>query len=170
MILVALGANMAGPWGTPRQAVLRALAELNRNGIVLVKASRLLETKPFGRPNQPDFVNAVAAIETRLPPKALLARLHAIEREAGRRRTIRWGPRTLDLDILDYRGLVLRGRNLVLPHPGIAERVFVLAPLSEIAPRWRHPIMSATAVQLILRLQNVKSASAGKPMRKRARP
>jgi 2-amino-4-hydroxy-6-hydroxymethyldihydropteridine diphosphokinase len=161
---------MAGPWGTPRQAVLRALAELNRNGIALVKASRLLETKPFGRPNQPDFVNAVAAIETSLPPQALLARLHAIEREAGRRRTIRWGPRTLDLDILDYRGLVSRGRNLVLPHPGIAERVFVLEPLSEIVPRWRHPILNVTAAQLMLRLQNLRNVASGKPMRKRARP
>jgi 2-amino-4-hydroxy-6-hydroxymethyldihydropteridine diphosphokinase len=169
MILVALGANMAGPWGTPRQAVARALGELNRNGMALVKASPLLETKPFGRPNQPNFVNAVAAIETRLPPQALLARLHMIEREAGRRRTIRWGPRTLDLDILDYRGLVLRGRNLALPHPGIAQRNFVLGPLSEIAPRWRHPILHATAAQLMLKLQNVKRGGPARPMRKRAR-
>lgn len=169
MILVALGANMAGPWGTPRQAVARAVDELDRNGIALVTASPLHETKPFGRPNQPDFVNAVAAIETRLPPQALLARLHVIERAAGRRRTIRWGPRTLDLDILDYRGLILRGRSLVLPHPGIAERSFVLRPLSEIAPRWRHPILHATAAQLMLRLQIVKSGASARPMRKRAR-
>lgn len=169
MILVALGANMAGPWGTPRQAVARALGELNRNGIGVVKASPLHETKPFGRPNQPNFVNAVAAIETRLSPQALLARLHVIEREAGRRRTIRWGPRTLDLDILDYRGLVLRGRNLALPHPGIAQRIFVLGPLSEIAPGWRHPILHATAAQLMLKLKMVKGSTPARPMRKRAR-
>ena len=114
-----------------------------------VIASSLIETKPFGRPNQPNFVNAVAAIETHLPPQALLARLHAIERAAGRRRTIRWGPRTLDLDLLDYHGLILRGAprqprvdRLILPHPGIAERIFVLAPLAEIAPTWRHPALA----------------------------
>lgn len=168
---------MAGPWGTPRQAVMRALSELDRNGLKLVAASRLVETKPFGRPNQPNFVNAVAAIETHLPPLALLARLHAIERAAGRRRTIRWGPRTLDLDILDYRGLVLPGGRastmrgtLVLPHPGIAERVFVLGPLAEVAPGWRHPALHATAAQLILRLRYRRSGTTGKHMRKRARP
>jgi 2-amino-4-hydroxy-6-hydroxymethyldihydropteridine diphosphokinase len=119
----------------------------------------LLESKPFGRPNQPNFVNAVAAIETHLPPPALLARLHAIERAAGRRRTIRWGPRTLDLDLLDYRGLTSRGAphttargTLALPHPGIAERSFVLEPLAEIAPRWRHPVSRATARELLRRL------------------
>lgn len=152
---------MAGPWGTPGQAVMRALHELNRNGVRLLSASRLLETRPLGRPNQPDFVNAVAVVETHLPPQALLSRLHAIERAAGRRRTIRWGPRTLDLDILDYRGRVLRGKqvatargNLVLPHPGIAERSFVLEPIAEIAPRWHHPISHATAQELLCRLRS----------------
>jgi len=160
MILVALGANMAGPWGTPRQTVMLALRELDRNGLRVIRASRLIETKPFGRPNQPDFVNAVASIETHLPPQALLARLHAIERAAGRRRTVRWGPRTLDLDLLDYRGLVWHNAavgnepgSLVLPHPGIAERSFVLEPIMEIAPGWRHPISRATARQLLRRFR-----------------
>ncbi len=168
---------MTGPWGTPRQAVSRALRELDRNGIALVSASRLLETKPFGRPNQPNFVNAVAAIETRLPPPALMSRLHAIERAAGRRRTIRWGPRTLDIDLLDYRGLILRRKdvstargNLVLPHPGIAERTFVLEPLQEVAPGWRHPVLHATARELWRRLPSRKTASIKKRVRKRARP
>jgi 2-amino-4-hydroxy-6-hydroxymethyldihydropteridine diphosphokinase len=157
--------------------VARALRELDRNGLKLVSASRLVETKPFGRPNQPNFVNAVAAIETYLPPHALLTRLHAIERAAGRRRTIRWGPRTLDLDILDYHGLVLRGAarhaargGLTLPHPGMAERIFVLGPLAEIAPRWRHSLLHATADQLLLGLRYARSSVGEKPMRKRARP
>ena len=98
MILVALGANMDGPWGTPRQAVARALREMDSNGLKLLVASRLAETRPFGRPNQPNFVNAVAAIETHLPPQALLARLHTMERAAGRRRTIRWGPKGCQLE------------------------------------------------------------------------
>jgi len=162
MILVALGANMAGPWGTPRQTVMLALRELDRNGLRVIRASRLIETKPFGRPNQPDFVNAVALLETHLPPQALLARLHAIERAAGRRRTIRWGPRTLDLDLLDYRGLVWDNAavgnepgSLVLPHPGIAERSFVLEPIMEIAPRWRHPVLRATARELLRRRRGI---------------
>lgn len=177
MILVALGANMDGPWGTPRQAVAGALREMDRNGLKLVSVSRLSETKPFGRPNQPNFVNAVAAIETHLPPQALLARLHAIERAAGRRRTIRWGPRTLDLDLLDYRGLILRGTQvatargrLVLPHPGIAERSFVLEPLADIAPAWRHPLLHMTARELLQRLRSGRSGAGGPRVRKRARP
>ncbi|MBL8905630.1 MAG: 2-amino-4-hydroxy-6-hydroxymethyldihydropteridine diphosphokinase [Rhizobiales bacterium] len=177
MILVALGANMAGPWGTPRQAVTHALRCMNGNGLRLVAASDLVETGPFGRLNQPDFINAVAAIETHLPPQALLARLHAIERAAGRRRTMRWGPRTLDLDLLDYRGLILRGRQhatargkLILPHPGIAARRFVLEPLSAIAPSWRHPLLHATARELLQRLRFGKGRVSNKRTRKRARP
>lgn len=168
---------MAGPWGTPRQAVEQALRELDRNGLALVSASQLIETAPFGRPNQPNFVNAVAAIETHLPPHALLARLHAIERAAGRRRTIRWGPRTLDLDLLDYRGRILRAASsatanagLVLPHPGIAERSFVLKPLAEIAPFWRHPISRATATELLVRIRSRRHNAGKSQMRKRARP
>jgi 2-amino-4-hydroxy-6-hydroxymethyldihydropteridine diphosphokinase len=144
MILVALGSNVTGPWGMPRDTVLRALRELDGNGTRLVAASSLLETAPFGRLNQPSFVNAVARITTAMAPEALMLHLHDIERRAGRRRRMRWGPRTLDLDLLDYHGLVRRGR-LTLPHPGIAERDFVLMPLMEIAPNWRHPVTRHTA-------------------------
>lgn len=138
MILIGLGSNVSGPWGEPRDTVLRALRELDSDGTRLVVASRLLETEPFGKLNQPSFVNAVARITTAMPPDALMLHLHDIERRAGRRRRMRWGPRTLDLDLLDYHGLIRHGR-LELPHPGIAERDFVLTPLVEIAPHWRHP-------------------------------
>ena len=144
MILVALGSNVSGTWGKPRDTVLRALRELDGNGIKLVAASSLVETAPFGKLNQPSFVNAVAQIATAMPPEALMLHLHDIERRAGRRRRMRWGPRTLDLDLLDYHGLVRHGR-LELPHPGIAERDFVLTPLMEIAPDWRHPVTRRTA-------------------------
>lgn len=144
MILIGLGSNVSGPWGSPREAVLRALRELDRNGTQLVIASRLVETAPFGRVNQPSFVNAAAAIATAMPPEALMRHLHDLEHQAGRRRRTRWGPRTLDLDLLDYHGLVRHGR-LELPHPGIAERDFVLTPLMEIAPRWRHPVTRRSA-------------------------
>jgi 2-amino-4-hydroxy-6-hydroxymethyldihydropteridine diphosphokinase len=126
------------------------LAELDRGPIRLRAASALYVTSPFGRANQPDFVNAAAEIQTHLPAEALLQRLHAIEQAAGRRRTIRWGPRTLDLDLLDYHGLVRtsRGGGLALPHPGISGRPFVLEPIAAIAPAWRHPVNHLTAAEM----------------------
>lgn len=144
MILIGLGSNVNGPWGTPRETMLQALRELDTNGTEIVAVSRLVETAPFGKLNQPSFVNAVARIATAMPPETLMHHLHDIERRAGRRRRLRWGPRTLDLDLLDYHGLVRQGR-LRLPHPGIAERDFVLTPLLEIAPTWRHPVTRRSA-------------------------
>lgn len=147
MILIGLGSNVEGPWGSPRETVERALGELDREGTRLVAASRLLETAPFGKVNQPPFVNAVARITTAMPAETLMRHLHDIERRAGRRRRLRWGPRTLDLDLLDYRGLIRHGA-LELPHPGIAERDFVLTPLMEIAPGWRHPQTGRSAAAM----------------------
>lgn len=153
MIVIALGSNRGGPWGTPRQTVTRALAELNTGGIRLKRASGLLASSPFGRTGQPDFINAVAEVETKLTPRALLARLHQIERRAGRRRGLRWGPRTLDLDLLDYHGAISRrAPGPLLPHPGIQSRIFVLAPLAAIAPGWRHPESRQKAAALLRRL------------------
>ena len=153
MILIAIGSNISGPWGTPQQGVQHALQVLNQDGLKLVAASRLLLTAPFGKPNQPPFVNAVAHIETHLPPLALLQKLHAIERRAGRRRAVRWGPRTLDLDIIDYHGLIKSSGNLILPHPGIAERIFVLKPIAELTEQWRHPVTRLTAQDMLQRLK-----------------
>ena len=154
MILIALGSNISGPWGTPQQSVRHALQALNRDGLKLIEASRLLLTAPFGKPNQPPFVNAVAHIETHLSPLALLQKLHAIEKKAGRRRTTRWGPRTLDLDIIDYHGLVRSTGKLVLPHPGIAERIFVLKPISELTSKWRHPTSHLSAQAMLRKLKD----------------
>ncbi len=133
--------------------VEQALARLNGGGVRLKRVSALLVSAPFGVTDQPDFVNAVAEVESALDPGALLTRLHLIERLAGRRRTLRWGPRTLDLDLIDYHGLVQPApARPVLPHPGIAERIFVLAPIAEIAPRWRHPVTRQTAAAMLRRL------------------
>ena len=153
MILIALGSNQPGPWGNPRDMVEKALARLNGGGIRLKRASSLLVSAPFGVTDQPVFVNAVAEVESALEPGPLLARLHLIERLAGRRRTLRWGPRTLDLDLVDYHGRVQPPpARPVLPHPGIAERIFVLAPIAEIAPHWRHPETRLTAAAMLRRL------------------
>jgi 2-amino-4-hydroxy-6-hydroxymethyldihydropteridine diphosphokinase len=154
MILIALGSNIAGPWGTPRQAVEHAVGALNEGPVRLVKCSTLIETAPFGNINQPNFVNAVAQVDTALSPESLLRRLHMIERFAGRKRRRRWGPRTLDLDIIDYKGFVKTLsrhalNELVLPHPGIAVRNFVLRPIMEVAPNWRHPVTRKSAMVMI---------------------
>ena len=153
MILIALGSNISGPWGSPEQSVQHAMQALNRDGLKLVGASRLLLTAPFGKPNQPPFVNAVTRIETHLPPLALLQKLHAIERTAGRRRATRWGPRTLDLDIVDYHGLIRSSGKLILPHPGIQERIFVLKPIAELVEEWRHPASHLSAQEMLRRLK-----------------
>ena len=150
MILVALGSNLSGPWGNPRETVLRALAQMPHFNIRVRRVSELLETAPFGVLNQPNFVNAVAVVETALPPETLMQALHMIERSAGRKRLKRWGPRTLDLDLLDYHGLVRRPsrasiKPLALPHPGIAMRDFVLRPLMQVAPAWKHPVTRQSA-------------------------
>jgi 2-amino-4-hydroxy-6-hydroxymethyldihydropteridine diphosphokinase len=159
MILIALGSNMPGPWGTSEETVKRALTAFDTDGMKLVASSRLMITKPYGKLNQPTFVNAVARIETHAPPFALLKKLHAIERAAGRRRKQRWGPRTLDLDIVDHHGLILNTGALILPHPGIAQRIFVLRPIVEIAPNWRHPIHHRTAALLLRRLSQQDAGS-----------
>ena len=150
MILVALGSNQSGPWGNPRQTVRRALKELDRAGVRVLRASRLMISKAFGVTDQPDFVNAVAKVKSDLDAAALLGVLHGIEKAAGRVRKTRWGPRTLDLDLVDYQGSIRKGAvPPVLPHPGIAERLFVLKPIAEIAPGWVHPVLRKRAATLI---------------------
>jgi 2-amino-4-hydroxy-6-hydroxymethyldihydropteridine diphosphokinase len=153
MILIGVGSNVPGPWGTPEQMVARVPFELDRGPVRVVRASSLVRTTPFGMTDQPPFINAVLAVETDLAPGALLLHLQALERRAGRQRHIHWGPRTLDLDLLDYHALFLNAPSgLVLPHPGIAERPFVLVPIIEIAPEWRHPATRLAAVELLARV------------------
>jgi 2-amino-4-hydroxy-6-hydroxymethyldihydropteridine diphosphokinase len=161
MILVALGSNLSGPWGTPRETVLRALSEMTRHNIRILKVSPLIETAPYGVLNQPNFVNAAARVDTALPPETLMRALHMIERGAGRKRLKRWGPRTLDLDLLDYHGLVRKSsvrsvKPLKLPHPGIAVRTFVLQPVVDVAPDWKHPVTHQSAALTLRQLIRLK--------------
>lgn len=162
MIIVALGSNMTGPWGSPRETVKRAFRALDSGPLHVRAVSELIETAPFGRKNQPPFVNAAALIDTHLSPDALMRRLHMIERSAGRQRRLRWGPRTLDLDLIDYHGLIRRKRTLavrplVLPHPGAGERLFVLEPLRSVAPRWRHPLTKESVAFIIRKLRGLSA-------------
>ena len=129
---VGLGSNLQGPAGQIENAfdMLAALPQTR-----LIARSSLYRSAPFGGVEQPDFVNAAAALLTRLTAKQLLAELQQIETRRGRERgDIRWGPRVLDLDLLVYGNEIIQDTDLVVPHPGIAERNFVLLPLWEVAP------------------------------------
>jgi 2-amino-4-hydroxy-6-hydroxymethyldihydropteridine diphosphokinase len=129
---VALGSNLDDPRAQVERA-LAALDQLPQTRCVL--RSSLYRSRPFGPVEQPDFVNAVAGLLTTLEPAALLASLQALETSLGRERpVVRWGPRRIDLDLLVHGSARIAQPGLELPHPGIAERAFVLAPLAEIAP------------------------------------
>ena len=126
---IGLGSNLENP----SKQVSDAFVELGELPTTqLVEASSLWQSKPFGPQDQPDFINAVAKIMTSLTPLELLAELQAIETLHQRKRERHWGPRTLDLDLLLYDQQVLTSEKLTLPHPGIAERAFVLCPLAEL--------------------------------------
>jgi 2-amino-4-hydroxy-6-hydroxymethyldihydropteridine diphosphokinase len=127
--LLGLGANIGDPIAT-LNAAKRALAALG----TIVAVSALYETPPWGLADQPPFVNAALALETDLEPDALLAGLKALERDLGRVASVRWGPRAIDVDILDYAGVRRNDPALTIPHARLHERAFVLVPLAEIDP------------------------------------
>jgi 2-amino-4-hydroxy-6-hydroxymethyldihydropteridine diphosphokinase len=135
---IGLGANLGDASGTLRQAVI-ALGQ--REDVAVRRMSRCYRTPAWGREDQPDFVNAVALLETRLPPRALLDLLLAVEADFGRHRIDgeRWGPRTLDLDLLLYGDAVIDEPGLRVPHPHLHERAFALVPLLEVMPDARIP-------------------------------
>lgn len=152
---VGFGGNV----GRPDLAFGRALARLRREARV-VRVSRLYRSAPWGRVDQPAFLNGAVLLETSSSPRSLLALLRAEERSAGRVRGAKWGPRTLDLDLLWYGDRVSSELGLVLPHPALAERSFVLEPLAEIAPRWRHPVTGASAAGMLGTLRREGRATA----------
>jgi 2-amino-4-hydroxy-6-hydroxymethyldihydropteridine diphosphokinase len=151
MISIALGANLPSKAGAPRETLLAALTALADGGIEIGAVSPFYATPAWPDPRDPAFVNAVARIATGLSPRALMDLLHEVETQFGRKRSARNAPRTLDLDLLDYEGLVQAGPP-VLPHPRMADRAFVLVPLADIAPAWRHPVLGESAASLAARL------------------
>ena len=147
--IVALGANL----GKPRQQIEKAFSAINQlEGVRLKAISPLFQTKAVGLTDQADFINAVVLLHTILNPQQLLQALQKLELDFGRERTIRFGPRTLDLDIVDYDGLVVNDQNLILPHPRAHERAFVMEPLARIVPNYqvgRHGKAAELAVTLL---------------------
>lgn len=154
---IALGSNL----GNRRAYLDGAVAAMRRHPAITVRrVSSWIETEPVGGPpGQGKYLNGAAEIETRLSPQELLGALLAIEREFGRVRETPAGPRTLDLDLLLYDDRIIDEPGLVLPHPRMAERRFVLGPLAEIAPEARHPRANATVADLLARLGCQRSPS-----------
>jgi len=146
---VGLGSNLG-----EREAMIRlALDDLARLPETrLVKASSLYDTEPVGEVDQPNFLNAVAQLETNLTARQLLWNLLLIEKRLGRVRTQRWGPRTIDLDLLLYGGLVVEETDLRVPHPELTRRSFVLVPLVEIDPLLVHPVTGETLLHHLSKL------------------
>lgn len=150
---IALGSNT----GEREQNLNSAIAALGKLGTVQAVSS-FYETVAVGAIAQPDFFNAVVELRTSAPPLALMTRLLRIELEHGRDRSVSVpkGPRTLDLDLLSYDDVVVETVSLTLPHPALAERLFVLVPLAEIAPEWIHPVRRKTAAQLLAELSQLQ--------------
>lgn len=143
---IAFGSNLGDRRAYIDNAI-KALKEDERNRVE--KVSAILETRPYGGVEQGDFLNGVLKLDTLYTPGELLDKLHELEQEAGRERTIHWGPRTLDLDILLYDRLVYEDKDLILPHPDMQNRDFVLRPMAELAPWLRHPLLGKTMKELL---------------------
>ena len=153
MILIALGANLPSEAGPPAKTIGAALASLKNRGVEIAAQSCLYQTTAWPDPTDPAFINAVAALRTPLQPTALMGLLHQVETSFGRKRSVPNAPRTLDIDLLDYEGRIAAA-DPILPHPRLQERAFVLVPLKEIAPAWRHPLSGRTAQELLDFLSN----------------
>ena len=178
-ILVAFGANQPTQGRTLAQTVRDAADALVSPDLTLHRMSRLFATPCFPVGAGPDYVNAVAEFHTSLEAGAVLARLHAVEAAFGRDRVVRWGQRTLDLDLLALDDIVLPDAatqdhwrrldpalqaqiapsQLILPHPRLQDRAFVLVPLAEVAPEWRHPRLGQSVLEMLARLETAEIAA-----------
>lgn len=149
-VYVGLGSNI----GNKVENCQKAIEKVQQNNkITIIKVSSLYKTEPIGYNNQDWFINCVLELHTLLIPDELLSIFKQIEKDLKRVNNIKWGPRTIDLDLLLYNNLIINKSNLQIPHPQMHRRSFVLTPLSEIAPDIIHPIFSKTAMEL---LQNLK--------------
>ena len=147
-IVVALGGNLAGDFTSQEALLEAALAQFPQAGLPVLARSRWWSSAAWPDPKGNEYRNGIAIVETNDPPEAVLQALFAIERSFGRTRGLANAPRTLDLDLIAHGRRVIDRPGLVLPHPRAAERLFVMGPLAEIAPGWRHPASGRTAAEL----------------------
>lgn len=143
-VFLGVGTNLGD-----RRANLAAAQIAVSEFVIIQKTSRVYETAPWGMTDQPDFLNQAWEVTTVLPPLELLRRLKAVETVLGRKPSVRFGPRLIDIDILLYSNLMFRSADLVIPHPRISERAFVLAPLADLEPDMVIPGMKHTVAQLL---------------------
>jgi len=154
-IYIGLGGNLPHPqYGAPKATLQAALAGLRDRGIQVRRLSPWYRTAPVPASEQPWYFNAVAELATDLPADRLLAELHAVEEQFGRVRSVPNAPRIIDLDLLDFRGEIAAGGpgKATLPHPRMTGRGFVLRPLADLAPDWRHPVTGASVEALVAAL------------------
>jgi 2-amino-4-hydroxy-6-hydroxymethyldihydropteridine diphosphokinase len=149
-VLIALGSSLAGRFASREALLEAALDDFPAAGLKLVKRSAWWRSASWPDPGMPDYLNGLALVETALSPHQTLMALRRIEAAFGRRRDASNAPRTLDLDLIAHGRLVLDQPDLTLPHPRAHERLFVMGPLAEVAPEWRHPVLGATAAELVL--------------------
>lgn len=145
LAVLLLGSNL----GNRKGYIDHAIQSISRSCGKIVKASSFYQTSAWGNKEQPDFLNVALLVSTMMMPDELWRNLSAIEQEAGRERHFKWGPRTLDIDILYYDDAVIRNPTLCIPHPGIPKRRFTLVPLFEIMPDFVHPILKKNHRQLL---------------------
>jgi len=158
MILIALGANLPSRYGSPVQTMRAALQALKKTEVRIIAASRIWQTSPVPVSDQPDYYNAVVQIETEQSPAALLATMQAIEQDFGRTRHIQNAARVLDMDLLAYNDQIIDRPGLIVPHPRMHQRGFVLLPLYDVAPDWIHPVLQETLAILMAALPEDQTA------------
>lgn len=148
-VYLSVGSNL----GNSRMLIAAGIEELKScPNIRNVSVTKLIATKPYGPVEQPDFLNGCVELETLFDPEELLAFLHEVEAHADRKREVHWGPRTLDMDIIFYDKLVYESGDLVIPHIDMEHREFVLKPLAQLCPNYRHPVLQKTVGQLLQEL------------------
>lgn len=147
-VFLSIGSNIGGK----EKNCFIAVEKLKLSGIIINKISPVYKTEPWGFKNQPDFVNIALEVFTTLPSIELLCLLKKIEKEMGRKTSVRYGPRIIDIDIIFYDDLIYESDELIIPHPLMHKRYFILKPLSDIAPDFVHPVLNLTVKELLDKL------------------